>query len=57
MPGWAAAIKDVMAAGQADHMAGRPLAATPMAAMTFCRDSAKSGSEASAVIWSCQRST
>jgi hypothetical protein len=57
MPGWAAAIKDVMAAGQADHMAGRPLAATPMAAMTFCSDSAKAGSEASAVIWSCQRST
>jgi hypothetical protein len=45
------------AAGQADNMAGRPLAATPIAAITFCSDSAKSGSAASAVIWSCQRST
>ena len=38
-------------------MAGIPLAATPMAAMSLCRDSANSGSAARAVIWSCQRST
>ena len=57
MPGWAAAITEVIAAGQADHMAGRPLPAAPMAAMTFCRESANSGSAARAVIWSCQRST
>ncbi len=57
MPGWAALIRVDMAVGQADHMAGRPLAAIPMAAMTFCRDSANSGSAARAVIWSCQRST
>lgn len=57
MPGWAAAISELKAAGQADHKAGRPLAAPPIAAMTFCRFSANSGSAASAVIWSCQRST
>lgn len=45
------------AAGQADSVAGRPLAATPIAAITFCSDSAKSGSAAKADIWSCQRST
>lgn len=50
MPGCAAAISELNAAGQADHMAGRPLAATPMAAMTFCRFSANSGSAARAVI-------
>jgi len=38
------------AAGQAAHAAGRPLAATPRAAITFCTDSANAGSAASAVI-------